>query len=123
MDFSQEYILMCGKTKEIQDMWGARSGDFCFNIDKDIIDVCGVDEYDDLQIRGEIWLPRQDQLQEMINTDDALWRTGRLARMFYEFIQNWGVITYIPSMEQSWLAFIMSEKYGKDWDGNDWISK
>ena len=23
--------------------------------------------------------------------------------------------------EQLWLAFVMHEKYGKKWDGNDWI--
>jgi hypothetical protein len=27
------------------------------------------------------------------------------------------------SMEKIWLAFVMQQKYRKQWDGNSWISK
>jgi hypothetical protein len=54
-----------------------------------------------------VWLPRQDQLQEMYGT-------------FQECSVNGGVVT---SMEQLWLAFVMKEKHNKVWNGNDWINE
>ena len=72
-----------------------------------------------------IWLPRQDQLQEMLNKN--------LSFLIYEFEyfshcasdQKNG--TYIklnlfafPTMEQLWLAFVMSERFSKLWNGKEW---
>ncbi len=64
-----------------------------------------------------IWLPRQDQLQEMI---DNGW-TGDLIRRFYFWGKEYGFQTKaIDSMEQLWLAFVMQERHKKHWDGEKW---
>jgi len=66
-----------------------------------------------------IWLPRQDQLQEMV-TDKGYFRFS-LIELFYRFCMNTLNILRFTSMEQLWLAFVMKTKYNKIWDGEDWI--
>ena len=67
-----------------------------------------------------LWLPRQDQLQEMVE-----WK--RLEQLQDTFIgfdnrQPWAgkADSTPPSMEQLWLAFVMKEKHDKTWDGDKW---
>ena len=61
-----------------------------------------------------VWLPRQDQLQEMflpMLEGNCHW----MLEECYKFI----TLPYslqLESMEQIWLAFIMKEKNGKIWD-------
>ena len=74
-----------------------------------------------------IWLPRQDQLQEMVDKNEdpivlscrfTKWVTG-LTCLYSE---SWGERDpHNWSMEQLWLAFVMFEKYGKVWSGTEWI--
>jgi len=64
-----------------------------------------------------VWLPRQDQLQEMIKSISAF---GRLKR-FYRFVYFEENRRHEWSMEQLWLAFVMKEKYEKVWDGTEWV--
>jgi len=72
-----------------------------------------------------IWLPHQDQLQDMLpykigDAKDNFW--SALADLFeWAYHEKW--LDYIPlSMEQLWLAFVMKEKYHKVWDGNEWAT-
>jgi len=66
-----------------------------------------------------IWLPRQDQLQEMVDSD---W-SGDLIRRFYVWCKEYGFTTKaIASMEQLWLGFVMHSLYSKRWDGETWIN-
>ena len=63
----------------------------------------------------------QDQLQEMI--DYTIW-FEKIYR-FYDWLQknseDWETpCTRFTSMEQLWLAFVMSEKYQKKWNGKEW---
>ena len=65
-----------------------------------------------------VWLPRQDQLQEMV-----LPMFERNCRWMLEECYKFITPPYFPqleSMEQIWLAFIMKEKNGKIWNGEDW---
>jgi len=70
-----------------------------------------------------IWLPRQDQLQEMVGVTKA-WQflewIKRISfeahtppQVFLQYKQEW-------SMEQLWSAFVMKEEYNKTWDGEEW---
>ena len=77
-----------------------------------------------------VWLPRQDQLQEMMS--DELLGLQTVCAVIYEFAVSAGEtsgITIDGSMEQLWLAFVMHEKYQKIWDekatmwGVDWDNK
>ena len=94
MDTSKEYIKMCD-CPEIQSQThfyehGLR-GNF-FN--------------------GNVWLPRQDQIQEMIGDfDKVLPMLPQLERLDKACGEQF------TSMEQLWLAFYMSKKHKKTWKG------
>lgn len=79
-----------------------------------------------------IWLPKQDQLQEMIKDPDGyigdgLYFQGQgrytrpraLSYALCRFISNH---IRIDSMEQLWLAFVMESLYSKTWDGDKWVT-
>ena len=139
MDSSKEYIEMCRKAVEIQGLFKANTGDFyyCFCTDIEPTDMFPkgfglsiITEWDadlnsELIIRSEtdIWLPRQDQLQEMVYNEDRP-RAWDLFCDFDEFIitHSREIGDYTLSAEQLWLAFVMYEKFNKKWDGNDWIT-
>ncbi len=62
------------------------------------------------------WLPRQDQLQEMV---DWTWiiQLHHLYKDCNDNPQYWG---QFASWEQLWLAFVMKEKFSKVWAGKEW---
>jgi len=64
-----------------------------------------------------IWLPRQDQLQEMVR--DLFPVSWVLAKEFAEKAYHLSADTNM-SMEQLWLAFVMKEEFGKVWTGEEW---
>ena len=103
MDTSKEYVLMCEKAEEIQKIRKHGEADY----------------YGDTLDGHRCWLPRQDQLQEMIIS-------------FGHGHQNSGILIGVSSfsykyrydngsMEQLWLAFVMKEKYQKTWNGKEWV--
>lgn len=132
MDTSETYIKMCEKATEIQSLWKPQNGDFCWH-DNEGDDIYGVWEFPaekSIAILTEVktpdwwlnwlWLPRQDQLQEIIIGKIDHWTTAttglsNLAK-FAEEIE-------FDSMEQLWLAFVMKDKYDKIWNGEDWVVK
>jgi len=79
-----------------------------------------------------IWLPRQDQLQEMLRRDGDdfnSWFRGHITFTFSEMsaLPSWcsddGREIKFTSMEQLWLAYAMFKNYGKSWDGENWIKQ
>ena len=70
-----------------------------------------------------LFLPRQDQIQEMLRSDiEHIWTglvefAGNL-RDEYEWLNP---IYRDFSWEQLWLAFYMKEKHNKLWNGENWI--
>ena len=77
-----------------------------------------------------IWLPRQDQLQEIL--PEFIAKAGFVAPVASHFAdfavacandpRYWNLDTF----EQLWLAFVMHEmheKYRKVWDGEKWIKE
>ncbi len=127
MDTSEQYIKM-SDCEEIQEhMW--RFGDYY------------IDKMEHIYIHSEaemwllhkcrdndggkmpIWLPRQDQLQEMVWDKLGDYCTNKISSL------SWGVYSFylhneespIPdSMEQLWLAFVLKERWNKTWDGEKW---
>ena len=68
-----------------------------------------------------VWLPRQDQLQEMAwdpSVDGSWWK---LAREFGQWAADMSGLTN-RSLEQLWLLFVMERKFQKRWDGCDWVA-
>jgi hypothetical protein len=120
MDTSKEYIKMCD-CEEIQGFWEPQSGDY-IKLPKDGWIVCTgcvpAKEWKD-----DLWLPRQDQLQEMIK--DKFRDNDELLCEFYDCCFG-GIVgdefkkRNEMSLEQLWLAFIMKEKFNKTWDKDKW---
>jgi len=117
MDFSKKYIKMCEKAEEIQKEWLNRlphPADFVWWAKKGVI--CTFIE------SGEgykVWLPRQDQLQEMVRDRWGSW-TGLLEE-FGEYVKSKRWLDDTPEMY--WLAFVMKELYNKIWDEEkeEWV--
>jgi hypothetical protein len=80
-----------------------------------------------------VWLPRQDQLQDMISDN---WRVTLASfntfldwtlpsdapdELFKERAKHRQYVETFESIEQLWLAFVMKEKYDRIWEG-DWIA-
>ena len=153
MDTSEQYIKMCEKAVEIQEAWVPVLGDYCTHPEGAWLDTEGwvITKYFDIEEKVKVfsgmafthshsfdysnyetfekadctWLPRQDQLQEMVSVpigtfNDNFWT-------ILEDLRDWGhnyaeFQQWIPlSMEQLWLAFVMNEKYNKVWNGEDWV--
>jgi len=76
-----------------------------------------------------IWLPRQDELQEMFINSHSVnkWKEDwlTLTNMFNGFISWWDTGNVArgksKSMEQLWFMFLMKKKYDKVWSGKNWI--
>jgi hypothetical protein len=120
------YHLMCKKAIEIQKPYSKYvKGDFFLDHAYGVsIYGCGSGTY--CAEPKPIWLPRQDQLQGMIEDKPSPY----LFAKFMTFLGWNGKIykTQYPmvgikftSMEQLWLAFVMKERFGKIWDGEEWI--
>ncbi len=125
MDGTQEYVKMCEKAEEIQALREFdkpfQDGDWWISKRcKDAV-ACAWRAY-----KGEdVWLPRQDQLQELtaLGWVRAL---DRLGAWVNEGIDEWSFSNEgnkWGSMEQLWLAFVMKEKYNKVWSGTYWIEE
>ena len=125
MDCSNEYVDMCRKATEIQNKHEWKDGDFvadsfvgfhCFNYSIGIhCDECKR-EYGKWSANAT-WLPRQDQLQAMIDFSKEMEFSGLYELTtflrFYGFEKNW-------SMEQLWLAFVQNQLHQLKWDGKEW---
>lgn len=129
MDTTSTYTKMCEKAEEIQESrklddreWGA--GDWGCWPDNGDINVMYMGEYEPGELgKGHIWLPRQDQLQEMVFTrgEDLTNQAIKIAE--YREIDTDDGLVLFSSWEQWWLAFVMKEKYNKIWDGEEWHSE
>lgn len=119
---TKNYIKMCEKADEIQKAWKPKNFDRYIlenekKYDEDAILYACID--DDLELdydtKDKIYLPTQEQLQEMMSKEFG---TVLLISDFYNFaIEN---LLPFDSMNELWLAFVMHEKYHKIWTGKDW---
>ena len=151
MDLSKEYIQMCD-CPEIQDNWELKAGD-CFKIIKGKYyigepceggseyfegDICYADEQSlsyDFSNNIFLWLPRQDQLQEMLGETHSVRPISLVGFLHQVLNEDLTCTEEVPcngcveeakywrsfgSMEKLWLAFVMKEKFNKAWDGK-WL--
>lgn len=125
MDFSEIYVNMCEKAKEIQLAHAVyEAGDFYYegrdaitNKPKFSLTRESDDGKDRTISKMKTWLPRQDQLQPMM---------GDYAKQCSILYQNLMAECLVPnsairSMEQLLLRIIMKDQYTKMWDGIDWV--
>ncbi len=132
MDVRSKFIKMCERAKEIQTIAEATNFDSHGNYFADsktrlpttfLCCDCGTFE-GRKENKRFIWLPRQDQLQQMV--------AGELYEAGIGLVEGFNLWYYAAredlykvvggdiSMEQLWLVFVMKEKYGKTWNGEDW---
>jgi len=144
MDNSSEYIEMCEKAQEIQELRkqlvSLEYGDCLFvtynnsysevefigkefdlkKVDNKIFNTEYInceDEFDE-ELTSIIWLPRQDQLQEMpYLIDESLFDYHYTFTNFVSWY-SFGTINFelFETFDQLWLAFIMKIKYYKTWN-------
>jgi hypothetical protein len=136
MDTSEIYIKMCEKAEEVQELKHKglqhhiylEKGDYTIWHNLHSTPIICSQGYDlMLGIADKIfWLPRQDQLQEIVLPTLKYQDTEHLLRAFNEWdFSEKGYEPYsrlLTSMEQLWLAFVMKEKYNKIWNGEEWIT-
>ncbi len=128
MDTTETYIKMAD-CPGIQGRHRVTLGDWYKDRNRDdSVDICADDQWYSADLQAQlIWLPRQDQLQEMVRhhrrCDIPYW----LLLDFSDWVrscdwrlQNLGTDPALVSMEQLWLAFVMKEKHQKVWDGAQW---
>jgi len=131
MDISEKYIRMCSLAKEIQRKWVFQSGDFVYNPSLEEVEVL---LYPGNNSINYVWLPRQDQLQEVyiaffmqnlrISKFEAFlrfleWYSRRLRYTFEHGLKNGN--GFIDSGEELLLNRAMMMMHGKKWDGENWV--
>jgi len=129
MDTSETYIKMCD-CEEVREHTPItrHDGAIWINAGETTVDI-GSDR--------TVWLPRQDQIQEMAScvgylallNDFFFWKNQEESA---EIIHGKeipsgpeGYVTIeggLESMEQLWLAYYMEEEHDKTWDGERWVS-
>ncbi|RLC74433.1 MAG: hypothetical protein DRI61_16610 [Chloroflexi bacterium] len=143
MDVSKKYIKMCEKAKEIQEMWLPQIGDYYVaKWNKRKLILCGLKILKDIRKNKDdyIWLPRQDQLQDILidenytEYENPLNLNRTMMDEVSEYVDKspfWAGYKYKPyyhgfdTLEQLWLAFLMYKKYGKIWNENkgEWVNE
>ena len=127
MDRSSSYITMCESREEIQEQWQPEFGDFYVSMSLGLTSPCQPIMSDlekkvsYLKTIKAVWLPRQDQLQEMVIENYAM--PWDLAIAFSNVLmgENASYFEKFDSMEKLWLAFIILEKYKRKWNDGEWF--
>lgn len=127
MDKSSHYIKMCQGAKVIQKQWNPDFGDFFVSMSLGLTSSCQpiVSDLEKkvsyLKTIKAVWLPRQDQLQDMVI--DKYATPWDLAIAFSNSLMgdNTSYFDNFDSMEKLWFAFIMLEKYKKKWKDGEWV--
>jgi len=142
MDTLKTYVRMCDHPK-IQQSRNLQVGDFYFSsIENEVLIsyieyhqgyiVKHPEQWDYLNGRKIIWLPRQDQIQEIIlNSTDKFDTSIRQITLLCNFAYFCGarnedaqgrsnVSIRKESLEVLWLAFYMYLIHKKTWDGDEW---
>jgi len=120
MDTTDKYIKMCEEAKKLQEQWKMERGDFYIipfaarGYSSPILLDRKYRDYRQLSwthLNAKlIWLFRQDDLEKMIKN----FHYQRSLQDLHKFSLT--VSFAIDSPEKLRLAFVMYEKYGKNWD-------
>jgi hypothetical protein len=127
MDKSSNYIKMCESAKVIQKQWKPDFGDFFVSMSSGLTSPCqsvasGLEKkVSYLKTIKAVWLPRQDQLQEMVIEKYATPWDLAIAFSNVLMADNTSYFDTFDSMEKLWLAFIMLKKHKKKWKDGEWV--
>lgn len=144
MDTSHKYIEMCSRAVEIQEIRKIKfiNGDMHYRPIYGVVLTLEIswledqeDPYDnyqrctflanDYKCNDSVWLPRQDQLQEIIFEEYLVKNIQIVHESFSLFLSTLSLpkLNSIDSFEKYWLMYVMQRKFNKIWDDNkkDWI--
>ena len=117
---------MCESAKVIQGEWKPDFGDFFVSLSSGRTSACLtlVSELEKkvsyLKTIKAVWLPRQDQLQEMVIENYVTPWDLSIAFSNALIADNASYFDNFDSMEKLWFAFIMLEKHKKKWKDGEW---
>lgn len=128
MDTSEKYILMCKKAQEIQDIKKNIVGDFVWDSasenDDEIKQPEVVEKSFEILYKNypkyrenDVWLPRQDQLQEILISYNKL-ELKNSVYILNKWLSKTTIWREFDSWEQIWLVVVMNECFKKRWNGN-----
>lgn len=131
IDTSKEYIKM-NSCPEIQGEWEPKVGDWYYVDNEDELveaTICMnamATKYERAYGSNMVWLPRQDQIQDMLQ--DFMWVVAKGPTADGAFIAFVDVPPgkvetrcYAPTAEQALLQLVMLEIHGKKWNGSEWV--
>lgn len=141
MDKSEQYIKMCENASNIQLEWEIQNGDFVYTrgdksegglylegvyvVWNERLPLSGYHNWDDnWYLPSCHWLPRQDQLQEILDrsSEKQCYCNVCLLEAFTKFSAGEEAEKQYLSMEHLWIRFIMWNNYKKKWNGLTWIN-
>lgn len=123
---TKNYIKMCEKAEEIQKAWKPKQFDSYGSEEYKkafILDELGMINHIEKYKSSYKWLPTQEQLQEMIEYKTKNGETYLDCFYFWAskkyncFVFGRDKITW----NELWLAFVMKEKWNKEWTGSKWV--
>ena len=120
---TENYIKMCEQAEEIQKVWRKPFKNYLGDLfwkGKEYLmipEACSfvteiMFEPDD----NCIWLPTQEQLQEIIG-NQFVSLDGKISRLATIFLISNDQISW----NEFWLMYVMHEKYNKFWTGEKWV--
>lgn len=129
---TDNYILMCDQAKQLQNAWEPKDWDIFVYRDSEEMDIMMYmeEEYNRKEmwiVDGiYIWLPTQEQLQEMMPKSDVTSLVEYIKNVelryhdrFDENAVGYFTGTFI-SLTELWLAFVVKERWNKIWTGEKW---
>jgi hypothetical protein len=156
MDISQQYIKMCEKAEEVQQGHKFKIGDYLKYHSGYCIEALNVYHGDGIEVnvlgnykadvkdrcpknhQQYVWLPRQDQLQELYNeyykkkkliwvyqlmhlwNYTEGWEYSKKKKDWFHNEKEMDYWATFQSWEQLWLAMYMRSRHQKVWDGETW---
>lgn len=141
MDISRQYFDMCSRAFELQETYIKldngffKKGDFFFEEQDQydpthIIVGTGQEKLCNSKAYNITWLPRQDQLQEMVNNHDLKiighkMQPVSILALFSKWVFDPGLLMWVDiSLEAMWLLYVMETVYSKAWnqETKSWIT-
>ncbi len=131
MDTSPEYIAMCEKAwPDLKPYQPRFSRNLRMLYILDHLPVYWRNNVNTSNAQRAIPLWEQDQLQEMVRGDPPYPKAAYYSST-WRLVVSWAfepnehgsiytIVNRLLSMEQLWLAFVMHEKFGKHWNGQEW---
>lgn len=100
-------------------------GGVCWHKESRVTTEYYQDSYGGRRTKKILWLPRQDQLQEMRKEKtiiDLVWDFGLDVFGDNKEMKDVRIFYYdqFTSVEQLWLALVMKENFKKTWNGKKW---